>query len=411
MSSALSLRVFLAAAVILASAGRLAAQPGPAAASADWPQWRGAARDGRVPALPRTMPAPKLLWKQPVAGACDAGIAVAAGCVFVADHDDNNDYYRCLDADTGRDIWSRSFPNAREMEYGPAPRATPLVYQGKVITLSAFGELYCFELKAGKTVWQRDLVKDFGVPKVPTWGYSSSPLIAGGKLIVNPGAKTALAALDPQSGKLLWEGEGGRANYSSFLAGTFGGVEQVVGHDGASLGGWDLATGNRLWSVPMEQGSGYIVPTPINVGGKLFVCDQNNDAQLFQFGKNGVVVEKPIARNEDIAPEVMTPVLAEDLIIGVTKKLVCLDAGNELATLWIQSDKIFKTDCHVILANNVGLALSSRGELALFSFDRQGVKVLGKTKLCQRTLVHPTLVGSRLYVRDSESLYCYDLAS
>ena len=410
MPSALSLRVFLAAAAILWSAGRLAAQS--ATAPIDWPQWRGAARDGRVPSLPRTMPSPKLVWKQPVAGACDAGIAVARGLVFVADHDEKNDYYRCLDAEKGTEIWSRSFPNAREMEYGPAPRATPLVTQGTAITQSAFGELYCFDLKTGKTVWQRDFIKDFGLPKWPTWGYSSSPLVAGGKLIVNPGGKTSLAALDPETGKLIWAGEGGRANYSSFLVGTFGGVEQVVGHDADSLGGWDLATGKRLWSIPMEQGNGYIVPTPINVGGKLFVCDQTNEAQLFQFGKDGAIVETPVAKSEEIAPEVITPVLADGLIIGVTKKLVCLDAVNGLATLWTESDTMFKKcDWHVILAKDVGLAMSNYGEMAMFSFDRQGVKMLGKTKLCKRTLMHPTLVGSRLFVRDAESLYCYDLGS
>ena len=173
------------------------------------------------------------------------------------------------------------------MEYGPGPRATPLIYEGKVYVLSAFGELYAFDLKTGETVWQKDFIKDFGAAKAPKWGFCGSPLVAGGKLIVNPGGKTSLAALDPATGKVLWEGAGAGPNYSSFLAGTFGGVEQVVGHDDASLGGWDLKTGKRLWSVPMEiePDAGYIVPTPVAVGGKLLVADQKNGTQLFAFGK------------------------------------------------------------------------------------------------------------------------------
>jgi hypothetical protein len=52
---------------------------------------------------------------------------------------------------------------------------------------------------------------------------------------------------------------------------------------------------------------------------------------------------------------------------------------------------------------------SSRGELVLFSFDRQSAKILGKKKLCGRTLMHPTAAAGRLYVGDSEFLYCFDL--
>jgi outer membrane protein assembly factor BamB len=399
----------LVSAALLVCGPRLDAQQ---RSSTDWPQWRGANRDGRVPALPRSVSEPRLVWKQPVAGTCDAGIAVVAGLLVAADHDAAKDYYRCLDADKGTQVWVRSFPNAREMDYGAGPRATPLVYHDKVYVLSAFGELYCFDLRTGKTVWQEDFLKDFAAGKEPKWGYSSSPLIAQNKLIVNPGGRAALAALDPDTGKVLWEGKGGNPNYSSFIAGSFGGVEQVVGHDDASLGGWDLATGKRLWSVPMEQGAGYIVPTPLNVAGKLLVTDNSNESQLFAFDSRGVIIQEPVAKNEDIAPEVITPVAVGDLVIGLSKRLVCLDAGKELGTLWTYSkETIFKRDCHLIISQDAGLAFSSHGELLLFTFDRQGATILGKAKLCGKTLMHPTLVGTRLYVRDGEFLYCYELAS
>ncbi len=103
---------------------RLAGPSAATATAADWPQWRGLNRDGHVPALPSTMPQLKLLWKHRVAGECDAGIAVVGRVVVAADHDDGHDYYRCLDAEQGTDLWTRTFPNAREMDYGagPAPR-------------------------------------------------------------------------------------------------------------------------------------------------------------------------------------------------------------------------------------------------------------------------------------------------
>jgi len=105
----------------------------------------------------------------------------------------------------------------------------------------------------------------------------------------------------------------------------------------------------------------------------------------------------------------MTPVAAGDLVLGQSKKLVCLDAADELKTLWVERAGVFKSDCHLIVAGGVALGLNNRGEAALFSFDRQGAKVLGQAKLCQRTSMHPTVALGRLYLRDGEFLYCYSL--
>ncbi len=123
-----------------------------------------------MPALPRNMPELKLLWKHRMAGECDAGIAAVGPVVVAADHDDGHDYYRCLDAERGTEVWTRTFPNAREMDYGAGPRATPLVERDKVYVLSAFGELYCFDLKTGKTIWQLDFGKEFGVAQSAEMG-------------------------------------------------------------------------------------------------------------------------------------------------------------------------------------------------------------------------------------------------
>ena len=402
------LPLVLAMVVSVALPDRLQAQAVVKVDPTDWPQWRGVNRDGHVPARSshdaRVQAPLEALRRRRV----HAGIATVGGIVVVADHDSGHDYYRCFDANKGTELWCRTFPNDREMDYGSAPRATPLVHDGKVYVLSAFGELYCFDLKSGKTVWQLDFGKDFGVAKPPKWGYSSSPLIAQGKLIVNPGGQAAVAALDPATGELLWKGEGTGPNYASFITGAFGGVEQVIGHDDTSLNGWDLRTGKRLWSINFEQGAGFIVPTPVAVADKLFVTDNNNESQLFAFGKDGVIIKDPVAKSEDLAPEVVTPVAAGDRLLGLSRGLVCLDA-SKLSTLWICKELIFKHDCHLIVSQDTGLAFNNRGELVLFSFDRRGVKILGKKRLCGQTLMHPTVAAGRLYVRDSVFLYCYDL--
>jgi len=296
------------------------------------------------------------------------------------------------------------------MDYGSGPRATPLICRGKVYVLRAFGELHCLDLMTGATIWQKDLVKDFGVKRVPTWGYCASPLIAQGKLIVNPGGNAALAALDPDTGEVVWQGEGDRANYSSFIVGDFGGVAQVVGYDAKSLGGWELKSGRRLWRLAVDASGGYIVPTPVAVGGNLLIADLNNPAQLFTFDNHGVIREPGIGTNEDFLPEVSTPVAAGDLILGVADELLCLNASDGLKPLWSDDrEDVFATDCHLIVDADHGLAFNTDGDVVLFSFDQQGEKVLGRRHLCGKTLMHPALAAGRLYVRDGQFLYCYQI--
>lgn len=329
---------------------------------------------------------------------------------MMADHDKRYDYYGCWRASDGKELWKCEFSNGRDMDYGSGPRATPLIDGDKVYVLGAFGELHCLDIGTGATVWQKDFVKDLGVKKVPTWGYCASPLLAESKLIVNPGGDAALVALDPDTGDLVWQGEGGRANYSSLIVGSFGGVTQVVGYDAKSLGGWELKSGRRLWSLEVDASDGYIVPTPVAVGGNLLIAHPNNPAQLFTFDNHGVIREPELCTNEDLLPDVSTPVAAGDLILGVAGELLCLNASDGLKPLWSNDQEdVFASDCHLIVGSDRGIAFDSEGDLVLFHFDRKGMEVLGNKHLCGETLMHPSLAAGRLYVRDSQFLYCYNL--
>jgi outer membrane protein assembly factor BamB len=141
------------------------------------------------------------------------------------------------------------------------------------------------------------------------------------------------------------------------------------------------------------------------------VTDEKNEAQLFAFGPGGGIIEKPLGKSEDIAPEVNSPVAAGELVLGLWRRLACLDAADKLTTLWSVSKEpaLKNTTCHLILSADAGLVFNGSGQLVLFTFDRQGAKIQGKAKLCGTTLMHPALVGSRLFVRDAHAIYCYEL--
>ena len=142
---------------------------------------------------------PKLIWKQPALPNGLAGLSVSGGRVIVADRDfaDAADVYRCHHADTGEVLWEAIFPTHGKLDYGQAPRATPVLHAGRAYLLGAHGELRCVRLADGSVVWKRHLAKEFKAA-LPTWGFSAPPLLADGLLIIHPGAKdAALVALDP----------------------------------------------------------------------------------------------------------------------------------------------------------------------------------------------------------------------
>jgi outer membrane protein assembly factor BamB len=386
--------------------------PAAGAAASEWPGWRGPDGTAFSPDVPRQMPAKKLLWSQAMSGECNAPLACAEGVVIAADYGAAKDHWRCFDAEKGTPLWDCSYENTHEMDSGSAPRATPLIHQGKAYLLDAFGTLRALDLKKGTVLWKKDFLKDFKAGEPATWGYCSSPLLAGGKLIVNPGGTGgAAAALDPDSGKVLWTSQEGRPNYASFIAGAFGGVEQVIGYDETSLGGWDLATGRRLFSLPVNPGDGYIVPAPVKVGDKVLLATEQGDTHLYAFESGGRIVQAPEGGNKDLYPEISTPVVWGDTILGATEGLVLLDPKDGLKTLWrYDEDPSVGGLVHFIVSKDRAIAFCDNGIMLLLAFDRAEARILGKEKLCGRTWVHPALAYGKLYVRDSKTLFCYDLA-
>ena len=377
------------------------------AGPAGWPGWRGPTGDGVSDEVPQKMPAVRLVWKRPMAGRCSAGVSAAEGYVVVADHAKKTDHYRCYIAETGKEAWTFSVANAAKMDYGGSPRATPLIYRGKVYCVGAAGDVHCLGLKTGKAIWEKHYREDFGAGRLPVWGHCTAPVIVDGKLILHPGK---VVALEAATGKTAWTGEASGPNYSTFVVGTFGGVKQLIGYDAKSLAAWDARTGQRVWELEADNSKGYIVPGVVVLGKKLLVATEDEDARLYGFDKKGKLIDKPEAENEDLAPEMATPTVQGDLVLGICEGLVCLDPANKLKTLWIhEKEDAFYGLSHIVSAKDRALVFGANGTMVLVKADRKKCTVLGKTKLCRNTWSHPALTGGRVYLRDEKLLYCYEL--
>jgi len=384
--------------------------------SQEWTAWRGPKADGRVPWLPDKLTAkPKIIWEKRLTAKTLGGVAATREFVLFSDRElnDTADVFYCLDAKTGKDVWSHTYLAQGNLDYGNAPRQTPLIHGDLVFLASAFGHLFCLELKTGKVLWDKELRDEFKAGDARKWGVCSNPILADGKLIVNPGGKDAsLVALEPKTGKVLWKTPGKPAGYGNFIVGTFGGVRQIVGHDIDSLGGWDVATGKRLWQVMPPRRGDFNVPTPIQVGEQLLVTTENNGSRLYRFKPQGLIDPMPLAVSREVAHDTHSPVIVGARLFGSHARLHCLDLNNDLKSIWHSDDPAFDTYTSIVASAERLLVVTLLGDVILLDARSDKMIEKGRWKLFedeQAGYAHPALVGSRLYLRGNMSIVCIEL--
>jgi outer membrane protein assembly factor BamB len=369
-----------------------------------------------VPWLPDQLPAkPKIVWEKRLNAKTLGGVAATRDVVIYSDRElnDTSDAFYCVEAATGKELWNHLYPAPGNLDYGNSPRMTPLIHGEFVFLSSAFGNLFCIELKTGKVLWEKDLVEEFKVKDERKWGHCSNPLLADGKLIINPGGKDAsLVALEPKTGKVLWKSPGKPASYGNFIVGNFGGKRQIVGHDIDSLGGWDVETGKRLWEVIPARRGDFNVPTPMQVGEHLLITTENNGTRLFKFKAGGVIDPEPVAVNRQLAPDTHSPVVAGSRVFGIHQRMMCLDLKDALKPIWTSEANTFESYASIIATDERLLVTTLLGEVLLLDARSDKLRELGRWRFFveeQGGYAHPAVVGTKLYLRGNASIVCVDL--
>jgi outer membrane protein assembly factor BamB len=158
------------------------------------------------------------------------------------------------------------------------------------------------------------------------------------------------------------------------------------------------------------------VPMPAVVGGKLFVATENNFARLYNFDDEGRINAKPVAVNDQLGPEISSPVVVGNRVFCVCDHMFCLDAANGLKPVWIGDDKAFGNYSPLIASVKRVLALGLGGELLLADAQADAFEIVSRLQLFENAaakqtqlLSHPALVGTRLYVRGESELVCAEL--
>jgi outer membrane protein assembly factor BamB len=417
----------IAAAVAVLSALPAFSTSSPRAAgaemSADWPTWRGPARDdlSKETGLLKEWPkeGPPLAWEAKGLGSGFSSVSVADGRIFTMGDTDGAEFVFALSATDGKQLWSVNVGPPGKVNH-PGSRSTPTVDGNLVYALDPLGQLTCLNTADGKEVWHTHLEKDLG-GKHPGWAYAESVLIDGDHLICTPGGKEGtLAALDKKTGKVVWRSEGitDPAGYSSAVPADIGGKHQIVQFTPDSVFGVAADTGKLLWRAE-RKGQTAVIPTPIvhdnlvyvtsgyGVGDDLFRIDVSTS----EFKAEKVYANKVIINHHGGVILYQGDVYGYCDGHGDKGGWTCqkLTDGN---ALW-QDKKLGKgsigyADGHFYLRAEGG-----PGTIVLIDASPDGYKERGRFDPPDRSRLeawpHPIIAGGKLYIRDQNVLLCYDV--
>ncbi len=423
----------------------------------DWPQWFGPQRDGvwRESGILKSFPegGPKLVWKRSSGGAGYAGPAVRDGKVFLfsrtlddaSDRPDNpfdrgeipgEEHVLCLDAETGKRIWKRSYASPYTVSYAAGPRTTPVVDDGLVYTLGAEGQLHCLRAEDGKIVWAKNYLTEFDV-KAPVWGFAATPLIEGDQLIcLAAGEGSTVISFDKKTGEERWRAL--TAKEPGYCPPTI--IEHdaqrvlVIWHPEA-VNGLDPATGEVLWTVPWKIRSGLSIPTPRVAGKRLFLTSFYNGATMFEFASSFTEEPKIVwqtrraseKRTEHLNSIMGTPVIHEGHIYGGCSygQFRCLRVSDG-KRLWETLEPIVKKEerwgnVFVTPHEDRFFLFNELGELIIANLSPEGYEEINRAKLIEpngsdmkrRPIVwsHPAYADQCIFVRNDTEIRCYSLKS
>jgi outer membrane protein assembly factor BamB len=402
----------------LTVAGAFAIASSSPGGAADWPQWRGPARDGAAPDAAFPSPLPEKLrqvWRVQV-GEGHSSPVVAGDRVFVHSREGDDEVVRALDLATGRELWRHADPTAYTMnpaaiQHGKGPKSTPVVAGGTVCTLGIAGRLSCFEAASGRVLWQNDWKGRFA-ETAPDFGTAMSPAIVAGKLIAHVGGvgAGALAAFDLATGKEIWRWEGEGPGYASPVLATFDGVEQIVTQTREHVVAVAADGGRELWKVELKTPYVQNIATPLVYRDTVIVSGLYNPVRALRprlaGDRRGFTIEE-VWRNADVDLYMSSPVLVSGQLVGFTSKrsgqLFALDPATG-KTLWL-GDPRQGDQAALIAAGDQLVVQNVAGELAIGPVDASGWKPSKRyTVANSATWAHPALLGKRLLVKDATQL-------
>ncbi|MEA2069370.1 MAG: PQQ-binding-like beta-propeller repeat protein [Verrucomicrobiota bacterium] len=420
----------------------------------DWPQFCGPGRDnvsvetGLADSWPEN--GPEVLWETEVHDGY-SGPAIKDGNVYLIDREGGNSLLRCLDLDSGQEIWRVSFADAAEMKGKKfsGTRGTPTITDDSAYLVTGYGTFACIDLKTKKVKWTHSLLKDYD-NELHQFGIAQSPSVHGSRVFVAPNSTAVgVAAYDRESGERLWTSPGlGYQAYISPRIVNICGQDMVVavgssekvqkskrrkGKEGsdpepkkefapAHVVGLFPGDGSILWDYTGWR-CHMAIPHPVELsGGRLFITGgYDAGSAMIQIVRKGSGFEvEELYRTGEVGSQLHPPIrVGNHLFISSNSNSrkdglasFSLDGKLEWRTKDIEAAPNFERGSFILADGKLIILDGKSGILYLVKADPEkytelaSAPMVGKNDMAWAPLA---LSNGKLLVRDWNTLKCVDL--
>ena len=370
---------------------------------------------------------PQLLWQVHDIGDGYSTPSVVGDRIYLMSNRGlENEFVQALSTRDGKVIWTTrvgKVGNPEQEPNYPKARSTPTIDGNLLYALGSDGDFVCLDAKTGKILWQKNLRKDFA-GKPGEWAYAESPLVDGDIVVVTPGGEQAtMIAMNKKTGAVIWKSAvpgGDPAGYTSAIIVQAAGRKQYVQFVEKGMIGVDAKTGQFLWRykevakgpaqyfTPVARGE-YVYGGALSIGGALVRLKPDGagvTAEQVYFerglpqGIGGAVVVGDYLYGADTTGHLQ----AIEFATGKVKWNVNDFGGSSLAyadgNLYVHNQ-----DGDMALIEATAEAFREKGRFT--PPNQPNKKKAGQ--FSERAYAHPVIANGRLYIRDLESLWVYDI--
>lgn len=413
----------------------------------NWGQWRGPFFNGSTDetGLPDNWSlTTNIAWSADLPGCAASTPIIWEDHVFLSGVDvaRNRLQAMCFDRRNGRLLWQHDVAEGiKKDDRSNFASASPATDGKLVVFFFGNGRLLAYDF-AGKSLWQRDLQKEYGEFAF-LWTFSSSPLLYHGRLYVQVlqrdvpvarrdrsagGIESFLLALDPRTGKTLWRHvrpseavAESREAFSTPIPFEASEKAQILIAGGDALTGHDPQTGRELWRWgnwnPQRVPHWRLVPSPVAGDGIALLCAPKREpVYAVQFTGAGALSDNDVAwtsrEEREVSSDVPTPAFYDGdffVLSDVRQRLTRVEARTGKVKWSIPTPGRTKYEASPLAAD---------GKIFLINFD--GLVTIVRASdgeiLQQISMDEPrdddkvrasiAAAGGQLFIRTTRKIYC-----
>jgi outer membrane protein assembly factor BamB len=399
------------------------------ASPSDWPQWRGPDRSGvsNETGLYKEWPkeGPKLIWQiKDIGDGYSTPAVVGTRIYLLSNRGLDNEFVQALSVQTGKPVWTTRIGNVGNPNQNPsypAARSTPTIDGEMIYAFSSDGDIVALETATGKIRWQKNVRKEFG-GQPGEWAYAESPLVDGDVVVVTPGGEQAtLVALNKKTGATIWKSAvpgGDPAGYASAIVVQGGGRKQYVQFLSKGVVGVDARTGKFLWRYAEASKGPAQMATPVARGEYVYGAANRIGGGLVRLkaSADGVVAEQ-VYFTRGLPNNLGGSVLVGDHLYGTTMEGL---VAAEFLTGTVKWQEKSVGVSSIAYADGLLYLHGEAGDVTLVEASPQGYREKGRftppeppkhRNAGEKSWAYPVVSGGRLYIRDSGTLWAYEVGS